>query len=259
MKMLYLKINWIVLILGILSSCTSNPARRIPPTNLNAVAGPNQTEVYITRVDKDKKNNLYTAVYLNGSLQAEIALGGIEKIIVQNGNHEISVAYGSRQSVPIKFNANGSRVDFRANLFLSNYSWQLTLIQEGVRNPTYIDRAAEQTFKNVPKGLKIAIVYMTFPNNQSTSDFITGELEVILVNDGYTIIDRSQLDRIRQEQNFQLSGEVDDETAVSIGKFAGADIIVTGKVDGEYSRRRLRLRALNTQTAQVVGASSEHF
>jgi len=56
-----------------------------------------------------------------------------------------------------------------------------------------------------------------------------------------------------------MSGEIDDETAVSIGKFAGADIIVTGTVDGEGNLHRLRLRALNTQTAQVVGAASERF
>ena len=86
-----------------------------------------------------------------------------------------------------------------------------------------------------------------------------GELEYIWVNQGYFITDRSQLDRLRREQNFQMSGEVDDATAVSIGKFAGADIIVTGRVDGEGNLRRLRLRALNTQTAQVVGVASERL
>jgi hypothetical protein len=86
-----------------------------------------------------------------------------------------------------------------------------------------------------------------------------GELEFIWVNKGYFITDRSQLDRLRREQNFQMSGEVDDATAVSIGKFAGADIIVTGRVDGEGNLRRLRLRALNTQTAQVVGVASERL
>ncbi|MDR1863067.1 MAG: hypothetical protein LBQ67_07835, partial [Treponema sp.] len=58
---------------------------------------------------------------------------------------------------------------------------------------------------------------------------------------------------------FQMSGEVDDRTAVSIGKFSGADIVVTGRVDGEGDLRRLRLRALNTQTAQVVGSASERM
>jgi hypothetical protein len=56
-----------------------------------------------------------------------------------------------------------------------------------------------------------------------------------------------------------MCGEVDDDTTVSIGKFAGADIIITGRVDGEGDLRRLRLRALNTQTAQVVGVASERI
>jgi hypothetical protein len=121
-----------------------------------------------------------------------------------------------------------------------------------------LTRAAEQTLKNVPQRSKIAIVYIT-AQDRSTTEYIAGELEFIWVNDGYVIIDRSQLDRLRREQNFQMSGEVDDETAVSIGKFTGANIIVTGRVDGDGNLRRLRLRALDTQTAQVVGVSSERF
>jgi hypothetical protein len=117
-------------------------------------------------------------------------------------------------------------------------------------------RAAEQTLKNVPAKSKIAIMYIT-ATDRSTTEYIVGELEFIWVNQGYFITDRSQLDRLRREQNFQMSGEVDDETAVSIGRFAGAGIIVTGRVDGEGSLRRLRLRALDTQTAQVVGVASE--
>ena len=119
-------------------------------------------------------------------------------------------------------------------------------------------RAADETLKNIPQRSKIAIVYIT-AQDRSTTEYIVGELEFIWVNKGYFITDRSQLDRLRREQNFQMSGEVDDATAVSIGKFAGADIIVTGRVDGEGSLRRLRLRALNTQTAQVVGVASERL
>jgi len=119
-------------------------------------------------------------------------------------------------------------------------------------------RAADETLKNVPQRSRIAIVYIT-AQDRSTTDYISGELEYIWVNNGYIITDRSQLDRLRREQDFQLSGEIDDATAVSIGKFAGADIIVTGRVDGEGNLQRLRLRALDTQTAQVVGVASERL
>jgi hypothetical protein len=117
-------------------------------------------------------------------------------------------------------------------------------------------RAAEQALKNAPPRSKIAIVNITAAD-RNYANFIAGELEFIWVNAGFFITDRSELDRIRQEQNFQMSGDVDDATAVSIGKFAGADVIVTGTIDGEGNLRRLRLRALNTQTAQVVGVASE--
>jgi hypothetical protein len=112
--------------------------------------------------------------------------------------------------------------------------------------------------KNVPQRSRIAIVYIT-ALDRSQTEYISGELEFIWVNQGYIITDRAQLDRIRREQNFQMSGEVDDATAVSIGKFIGANIIVTGRVDGEGNLRRLRLRALDTQTAQVVGVASERL
>ncbi|MDR1180172.1 MAG: CsgG/HfaB family protein, partial [Spirochaetales bacterium] len=119
-----------------------------------------------------------------------------------------------------------------------------------------LEKAAEQILKNIPAQAKIAIVYIT-TQDVSTTEYIVGELEYMWVNQGYFITDRSQLDRLRREQNFQMSGEVDDATAVSIGKFAGANIIVTGSVDGEGDLRRLRLRVLDTQTARVVGAVSE--
>jgi len=119
-----------------------------------------------------------------------------------------------------------------------------------------LERAATQLVQKVSQQSRIAIVYIT-AIDRNTTDYIVGELEVILLNKGYFVVDRSQLDMIRKEQNFQLSGEVDDATAVSIGKIAGASAIITGKIDGEGNLRRLRLRILDTQNARVLGAASE--
>ena len=121
-----------------------------------------------------------------------------------------------------------------------------------------LNRASEEVSENFTARSRIAIVYIT-AQDRSTTEFITGELEHILRRQGFIIIDRSDLDRIRREQNFQMSGEVDDETAVSIGRFSGANIIVTGRVDGEGNLRRLRLRALDTTSGQVVGTASERL
>ena len=46
----------------------------------------------------------------------------------------------------------------------------------------------------------------------------------------YEIIDRANIETILKEQAFQLSGIVDEETAVRIGKMVGVDAIWTGNV-----------------------------
>lgn len=47
----------------------------------------------------------------------------------------------------------------------------------------------------------------------------------------YKIIDRENVEAILKEQAFQLSGAVDDVTAVKAGEIAGVDAIVVGKVN----------------------------
>jgi hypothetical protein len=105
---------------------------------------------------------------------------------------------------------------------------------------------------------KIAIVNISSIDREQ-SVFVAGELEYILDKNKFTIVDRSELDRIRREQNFQLSGDVDDYQIVSIGKFAGAGLVITGSITGSGSMRRLRLRVLDTQTAELRGSASEAF
>ncbi|MDR1306561.1 MAG: CsgG/HfaB family protein [Treponema sp.] len=119
-------------------------------------------------------------------------------------------------------------------------------------------RAAEKIIETVPPKSRMAIVYVTAADPE-VAEFIAGELEFIMIEEGLILIDRSQLDRIRQEQKFQFSGEVDDAHAISIGKIAGANVILTGAVTGTGDLRRLRLRALDTQTAQVLVAASERY
>jgi hypothetical protein len=107
-------------------------------------------------------------------------------------------------------------------------------------------------------GSRIAIVNISSQDKEQ-AEFIAAELEFILVSNNFIIVDRSELDRIRREQNFQLSGDVDDNQIVSIGKFAGAGLVITGSITGSGNMRRLRLRVLDTQSAELRGSASEPF
>jgi hypothetical protein len=281
MKKLILTVFGILLLAGF----SAAQERQIARTDLNAIPAPGESEVTL----KSTNGALWYMVSIDGEPLALVEPGIPEKIIIKNGYNKLviqagtvnkrlkftrSVFYNSPEIV-IEANSNSTTVEISLGLLGVKATIAETLPLNNGRpsartasapaNSTgtpdieeAVAKAAEQTFNNVSQRSKIAIVYIT-AQDRSMTDYIAGELEFIWVNGGFTLIDRSQLDRLRREQEFQMSGEIDDETAVSIGKFAGADIIVTGKIDGEGNLRRLRLRALDTQTAQVVGAASERF
>jgi hypothetical protein len=121
-----------------------------------------------------------------------------------------------------------------------------------------LERAANDVSKDFNSNARIAIVQISAPD-RSTRDYIIGELEYILQKQGYYMVDRAQLDKIFEEQRFGATSDVDDNTAARMGKISGASIVITGRVDGEGNLRRLRLRALNTETARVVGTASERL
>ena len=107
--------------------------------------------------------------------------------------------------------------------------------------------------KQLPKGNKLVIlnVQSEFP---ALSEYIIDELIANTVNDRiFSVVDRQQLNTIRAELDFQMSGEVDDATAQALGRMAGAQIIVSGAVSRVGDLYRLRIRALSVQSAQIEG------
>jgi curli biogenesis system outer membrane secretion channel CsgG len=120
-----------------------------------------------------------------------------------------------------------------------------------------LDAAVRETSdylnKQLPKGNKLVIlnIQSEFP---ALSEYIIDELIANTVNDRvFSVVDRRQLDTIRAELNFQMSGEVDDKTAQSVGQMAGAQIIVSGAVSRIGDLYRLRVRALSVQSAEIEG------
>jgi TolB-like protein len=123
--------------------------------------------------------------------------------------------------------------------------------------PDELDTAIRDTSdylnKNIPAGNKIVILNIE-SNSHALSDYIIDELIANAVNDrAFSVVDRHQLDLIREEQDFILSGEVEDTAALEIGRFLGANTIVSGAVSEFGNGYRMRIRALDVQTARVQG------
>ena len=107
--------------------------------------------------------------------------------------------------------------------------------------------------KQLPNGNKLVIlnIQSDFP---ALSEYIIDELIANTVNDRvFSVVDRQQLNTIRAELDFQMSGEVDDDTAQALGRMAGAQIIISGAVSRIGDLYRLRVRALSVQTAAIEG------
>ena len=96
------------------------------------------------------------------------------------------------------------------------------------------------------------------PEN-SYADYAVEDLEYNMVKAGYRLVDRQQIERIRSEQQFQISGEVDDNSAVSIGKMAGANTVIIISVNYVEKSGRLTLKALDVQTAEIITMARQEF
>jgi hypothetical protein len=121
-----------------------------------------------------------------------------------------------------------------------------------------INRSVQTLMESINKDESIAVINVS-SEYAEMAEYAVGELEVSLLKEGYLLVDRRNLDRISHEQDLQLSGDVDDYSAVSIGKFIGAKKVIVGSISGSDALRRLRLRALDVETARVIMSSSEHF
>ena len=102
-----------------------------------------------------------------------------------------------------------------------------------------IREASDYLNTRIPSGSKVAFINISggYPD---LADYILGDLSKNGVNDGvFSVVDRAQLDVVRAELNFNLSGEVSDQSAQEIGRMLGAQTIVSGSVRRVGSLYRL--------------------
>jgi tetratricopeptide (TPR) repeat protein len=98
----------------------------------------------------------------------------------------------------------------------------------------------------------------------------------------FNVIERTQLDQVLKEQNFQISGAVDDNQAVEIGKLLGLDALVLGSLSYTYKDEKeevlkntdkdgkitytypikrtvtaeARMKIISVKTAQILGTKN---
>ena len=117
---------------------------------------------------------------------------------------------------------------------------------------TAIREAASLMENRLSEGTRVALVNFTSPS-QVFSEYVLDQLSGVLVNSGKLIVvDRANLDRIRQELGFNASGEVSDASAQEIGKMLGAQAVVTGTYTVIGDLQHAMFKTIVTETAAVA-------
>jgi TolB-like protein len=73
----------------------------------------------------------------------------------------------------------------------------------------------------------------------------------------FKVIERAALDKVLEEQQLQLSGVVEEATAIKVGRVAGADAIVLTNVLETSTGGKVNARVIDTETGETIVARSE--
>ncbi|MDR0877334.1 MAG: CsgG/HfaB family protein [Treponema sp.] len=105
----------------------------------------------------------------------------------------------------------------------------------------------------VPSGSTIAIINFE-AETQDLSGFIVEELLVAFANTGNVkVVERSRLEMLESELNFNMSGSVSEETAQGIGRMVGAQVLFSGSIVPYRDMYRMRVQAVAVETAEIIG------
>jgi TolB-like protein len=87
---------------------------------------------------------------------------------------------------------------------------------------------------------------------EAIRETVTADLKAL---GGVRVVERSELDRVLNEQHLTQSGEVDPATAARVGKLLGATLIATGAYQRAEPSVRLTARFVSVETGEIVGTA----
>jgi TolB-like protein len=264
----------LVLLLGVLLSFNLCAQTRLAARgDPNAAAGPRQAEIIINAANSEKD----IVVWINGGIAAHVPPKTSEKIIVNNGNYTLEAAeaawsrnnwnIGGKKRIAVSADSNRTTVGMTVRYgSLVSLVIQSTFPLDPVA-PT-LDRAimaalavtAEEIIAALPARSVVAVLGVSGADPTLPADSVIEQLIHLLVNaKKFTVVERERLDLLKAEIDFQYSGEVDDNSAVSLGHRLGASAVITASIGGSGAFRGFRTRVLDVETAAILFTTSESF
>jgi hypothetical protein len=132
--------------------------------------------------------------------------------------------------------------------------------------PIGLDKALQQIVDSIYNSVSIGSTIFISDIQSSSyplTEYSTNKLIGLIVNDrrkeNLIVVERStqNLDLMNKEINYQLSGEVSDETALSLGRKVGAEVIVIGSIKQYTENFILHIRIIHIETGRILGIINE--
>lgn len=121
---------------------------------------------------------------------------------------------------------------------------------------------ANEISQSIPGQSRIAILKFPASEGKQTklSSNITTKLEMGLVNAGRDVVDREKIDQVLKEHRFQQSESAlfDASTSARVGKFVGANTVITGEYHLLMPRKMtVTARVISVETAKVLSVKEK--
>ncbi len=122
---------------------------------------------------------------------------------------------------------------------------------KGVTIDNALKQAAEQFSSSLKNKTTVAILGISSSYSE-LSEYMLGELTTDIVQlRKLQVVTRANLDVIKKEMSFQLSGEVSDETMQQIGAKTGAQTVISGSFKPLGTLYVLDIQAFDVTTATI--------
>jgi len=175
---------------------------------------------------------------------------------VKNGNYQEAI--NQYDQIAEKYNSVAARInaDIIREAIASDAAASAQMAQLDSERSGLAEKAVKSTVDTInsklPSGAIIIIMKQNSTDLNILNDLIDQITTAVVQAKKLKVVDRANQALINAEQQFQLSGNVSDNTIVSIGKQLGAKYIVLFWISGVSSSRRLNLRVLNVETGQIT-------
>jgi hypothetical protein len=248
--------------------------------------GSKASEVIVRRVDSNQLIRL--RVFLDGKSESTLKVGETAVLKVKNGYHTLRVGFEDfqqRSTEVAQFRSyNSTHVFSVTDNSIVLVSEEMTAQPINAPSPIVsqssmgmmagpigsnessagLDNAIRSAFDksttNIKKKKKIAVLNVD-ADNISEGTFVLEELTLLTVNSPkkFNVIDRRMFDAYRAQNSIGVPTYDNDFMLRYIGSLMGADYVVSGILDGPGDLRRLRVKALDVQTGNLIGNASERL